>query len=73
MRYFIIGYCLQSESNTLSFSTLGHQREDFPTYEEVRDEIKKENSSGHYLNNASILSICELTEDDYKHFWSKKN
>jgi len=66
-RFFMFGATYCSNDGDLTASNFGVIRESFPKCEDLTKVVQKFNATAHKI---VILSICELTKEDYEHFFS---
>lgn len=68
-RYFFFAALMIYDNETMCNQNFGSSWLGFPTIKQVREAAKE-----HYPETSFkaiiILSICELSEEDYKTFWS---
>jgi hypothetical protein len=67
MRYFIVGYTAIKNNNELFAAIKGVEVTHMPTYRAVIDFIE-ETKPG--LNKIALISLTELSEEDYNTFCS---
>ncbi len=68
LRYFIFSSVYTGERSSLISTNFGITRNSFPSNKELQ-EIVKSNKKDNYISNIVVLSICEVTKEDYNTFW----
>lgn len=68
MRYFIVSYAVMYEGREWAFGSFHFENNHYPSAKRIGELIKKKH--GRRIVDSAILSIQELTEQDYND-WNK--
>ena len=66
-RYFIFGAVFSRGDTTISANTYGVTRFDFPSVQELKNDVLEKEPTAHKIK---IMSICEVSQKDYTKFFS---
>jgi hypothetical protein len=77
MRYFLVGFSVQSNKGRFGLFNAPVSFYDMPTQKDLKDTLLKaynaQRADKHKHSNITIISLSELTYDDYVHQKYLKN